>query len=202
MPYAADHKPRTRERIVDSARELFNQRGFVDVSIDQIMTRAGLTRGGFYNHFPSKEDLFVEVVRAYQHFNPAERWSEIEFDPGQSGVAFARQMVNAYLSLAHLEDVAGHCPMIALPSDVAHASPGVKLAYRGLVERMARVFAAGLPGDDDVSRSGGLALTSLCVGSMVLARTFDDPAFRNDIREAARALALDLITEPAGFEPD
>jgi AcrR family transcriptional regulator len=196
MPYHAEHKSRTRERIVDCARELFNSRGFVDVSIDQIMAHAGLTRGGFYNHFQSKEDLFVEVVHAYEHFNPAERWDTIEFDLSESGTAFARQMINAYLSRAHLDDIAGHCPMIALPSDVAHASPRVKQAYRNLVERMAGVLANGMPATEGDARPRGLALTALCVGSMVLARTFDDPAFRDDIREAARSMALDLIEDP------
>lgn len=197
MPYAADRKQKTRARIVDSARELFNRKGFVEVSIDEIMAHTGLTRGGFYNHFASKEDLFVEAVRAYEHFNPAERWAEIEFDLSKVGSAFARQLIDAYLSRTHLEDVAGHCPMIALPSDVARASPRVKQAYQALVERMAGVFAAGMPrtknGD---AQQRGLALTALCVGSMVLARTFDDHAFRDEIREAAHSMALGLI-DPA-----
>lgn len=196
MPYTTEHKLRTRERIVDCARELFNHKGFVDVSIDEIMAHAGLTRGGFYNHFTSKEDLFVEVVRAYEHFNPAERWADIEFDLSKSGSAFARQLINAYLSRTHLDDVGGHCPMIALPSDVAHASPRVKDAYRNLVESMAGVFAAGMPRANGDAEQRGLALTALCVGSMVLARTFDDQTFRNDIREAARSMALGLIEEP------
>ena len=196
MPYTTEHKLKTRERIVECARELFNHKGFVEVSIDEIMAHAGLTRGGFYNHFASKEDLFVEVVQAYEHFNPAERWAEIEFDLSKSGSAFARQLINAYLSRVHLDDVGGHCPMIALPSDVAHASPRVKQAYRNLVESMAGMFAAGMPRANGDAQQRGLALTALCVGSMVLARTFDDQTFRNDIREAARSMALGLIEEP------
>ncbi|HEY6943359.1 TetR/AcrR family transcriptional regulator [Dokdonella sp.] len=198
MPYAAEHKSRTRERIVDSARDLFNRKGFVDVSIDEIMARAGLTRGGFYGHFASKEDLFVEVVRAYEEFDPSARWHDIAFDVRAPANAFARQMVDAYLSRSHLDDVAGHCPMIALPSDVAHGTARVKQAYRALVERMSGVFAAGLAGDDDTARQRGLALTALCVGGMVLARTFDDDAFREAIRAATHALAAEIVDAGSG----
>ncbi|GAA0708585.1 TetR/AcrR family transcriptional regulator [Dokdonella soli] len=197
MPYTAEHKLKTRERIVESARALFNRRGFVEVSIDEIMAHAGLTRGGFYNHFPSKEDLFVEVVGAYQHFNPAARWDGVEFDPCSGGSTFARQLINVYLSRIHLDDVDGHCPMISLPSDVAHAGPRVKEAYRKLVEGMTGVFAAGMPHANGDAQQRGLALTALCVGSMVLARTFEDHAFRDEIREAARTMALELVDGPA-----
>src|SRR5262249_42307870 len=59
VPYPAEHKFRTRARIVESARRLFNRHGFEQVSIDQIMAGAGLTRGGFYHHFGSKDELFA-----------------------------------------------------------------------------------------------------------------------------------------------
>src|ERR1700758_4044983 len=111
MPYTAEHKQKTRTRIVECARELFNRRGFTEVSIDEIMQRAGLTRGGFYNHFQTKEELFAEAIAAYQNFNPAQRWEGIGFDRTDCHGVHARNMVNAYLSDAHLEDIEGHCPM-------------------------------------------------------------------------------------------
>jgi TetR/AcrR family transcriptional repressor of nem operon len=55
MPYSLTHKQETRERIVNSARRLFNRKGFTEVTIDEIMKHAGLTRGGFYRHFDTKE---------------------------------------------------------------------------------------------------------------------------------------------------
>ena len=58
MPYSPEHKQQTRERIIECARMLFNRHGFDRVTIDMVMERAALTRGGFYNHFKSKEDLF------------------------------------------------------------------------------------------------------------------------------------------------
>ncbi|MGH6894531.1 MAG: TetR/AcrR family transcriptional regulator, partial [Dongiaceae bacterium] len=63
MPYPAGHREQVRERIVRSARELFNRRGFEGTSVDAIMASAGLTRGGFYSYFRTKEELYAEAIR-------------------------------------------------------------------------------------------------------------------------------------------
>lgn len=201
MPYSQTHKRATRARIVEHARRLFNHRGFSDVSIDEIMAAAGLTRGGFYNHFRTKEDLFVEAVAAYAECNPAEHWDTVSFDPAARGAALARQMVDAYLSHEHLGDVDWHCPLIALPSDVARAGPRVRRAWRQLFETMAGVLGQGAGADGDAAaRERGLALAALCVGAMVAARTFDDATFGEEVREAARSLARALADgEAAAF---
>ena len=60
MPYPVGHRGQVRKKIVDSARRLFNQRGFENVSVDSIMAHAGLTRGGFYSYFDSKSDLYAD----------------------------------------------------------------------------------------------------------------------------------------------
>ena len=65
MPYSTEHKQRTRARIVEAARVLFNRHGFEQVSIDQVMKSAGLTRGGFYNHFRNKEELYAEAIASF-----------------------------------------------------------------------------------------------------------------------------------------
>ena len=194
MPYTAEHKQKTRQRIVECARELFNRRGFSEVSIDEIMRRAGLTRGGFYNHFKAKEELYAETVAAYMHFDPSQRWHDIQFDPQATGTACAQQMVNIYLSTAHLEDIEGHCPLVALPADAVRAGPQARMAYCKLVEHMADTLSNGLEGfAGEEARQRGLAITALCVGGMVLARTIDDPAFVEEVRQAARDMALKLI---------
>lgn len=77
---------------------------------------------------------------------------------------------------------------------MARATPRVKASYRKLLEGMAGIFQVGVsPGSGEEPRDRGLALATLCVGGMVLARTFDDPAFGNEIREAVRILALEFI---------
>src|ERR671931_2299848 len=63
MPYAPEHKRETRQKILESARRLFNRRGFSEVSIGEVMQHAGLTHGGFYRHFNDKDELYAEAVR-------------------------------------------------------------------------------------------------------------------------------------------
>jgi TetR/AcrR family transcriptional regulator, transcriptional repressor for nem operon len=65
MPYSPEHKRDTRGRILESGRRLFNKKGFSEVSIDEVMENAGLTRGGFYRHFKDKDELYAEAVRRF-----------------------------------------------------------------------------------------------------------------------------------------
>src|SRR5450755_73183 len=120
MPYAAGHRARTKGKIIDSARRLFNRRGFEIVSITQIMAGAGLTHGGFYSYFKSKSDLYTEVLNCF--FTDPEWkdcWEGVEVDLSSSDVG--QQVVKAYLSRQHFEDVENSCPMVALPTDVARS---------------------------------------------------------------------------------
>src|SRR5262245_10293999 len=103
MPYRPDHRPRTRARIVRSARILFNRRGFEDVSIDDVMAHAGLTRGGFYRHFRTKGELYAEAIALSVAETPWSRWDGVDVD--FSAADAARQLVDAYLSRQHFEDV-------------------------------------------------------------------------------------------------
>jgi len=96
MPYGPDHKPRTRHRIIEAARRLFNLRGFSDVSIDEIMSEAGLTRGGFYKHFARKEDLYQEAVLEFICKDAPDAWQRKHVDPSQSGPALARMILEAF----------------------------------------------------------------------------------------------------------
>jgi AcrR family transcriptional regulator len=195
MPYAPEHKEQTRARIVECARRMFNRHGFEAVSIDQIMASAGLTRGGFYHHFANKEELYSEAITSYVCCDPA---VELMFAGPARQVVL--QMVNAYLSRQHLEDIDRHCPMIALPSDVARAGPAVRRTYEMLLGGMVGVLERGVEPADGDARRAALALAALCVGGMVLARTIEDGDLASEIREAARALALDVAGLGAAAE--
>ncbi len=191
MPYRPEHKQETRERIVESARQLFNRRGFSDVSIDEIMSDAGLTRGGFYNHFDTKDELYCEAVAAYTQCNPTDRWDGVTFDMNGSGRTLAHELINAYLSSEHLGDIDGQCPMISLPSDVARAGPEVRSVYQRLLQGMGSMIEEGLKSENaQTRRRTALAITALCIGSMVVARTVDDEEFANEMREASRQFIL------------
>jgi TetR/AcrR family transcriptional regulator, transcriptional repressor for nem operon len=145
MRYPAQRRQETRDRIINSARRLFNRRGFGEVTIDEIMRHAGLTRGGFYKHFDTKEQLYAHAVRQFLCMKAPERWQKKHVDACARGTELARMIVDAYLSREHLADRDGSCPLIALPSDVARGGKAVKAAFRDVLGKMIQVFAANLP---------------------------------------------------------
>ena len=195
MPYPPEHKQRTRERILDSARAVFNRKGFAEASIDEIMQRAGLTRGGFYHHFRYKDELFVETIRARGACNPAERWQDVELDFQGDPAKVARQLVKAYLSREHLADRDYHCPLAALPSDVAHSGTAVRRAYRQLLANMAKLIGDGMDSRVGADPDRALAITALCVGALLVGRTVPDRAFAQRVVDAARSLALEQMED-------
>ena len=152
------------------------------------MTGAGLTRGGFYRHFKTKDELYSEAMAQFLCRNPPEEWQRKHVNPCAEGPALARMIMDAYLSKDHLEDRDGPCPTAALASDVSRSGAPVKKAFRMVLETMLTVFAAALPGPDAHERA--LALVSLCVGAMVVARAVDDPALADALRVAAREHVL------------
>jgi TetR/AcrR family transcriptional repressor of nem operon len=188
MPYPPEHKEETRQRILRSAARLFNRRGFADVTIDEIMTEAGLTHGGFYRHFGGKDELYAEAVRQFLHKEVREGWQLKHARPCEADQPRAKFVVDAYLSRDHLDDVDGSCPLIGLSSDVARSGQSVKAAYRDVAESMIRVFQANLDGAE--AREHALVLLALCVGGMVLARAIDDDALADELRHAAHMHAL------------
>lgn len=190
MPYTAEHKERTRARIVESARKLFNRHGFEQVSIETIMSEAGLTRGGFYNHFESKDELYAAAVASFATCNPFRK--DVAKTPTADPRDMARRLVNLYLSDEVLEDIENHCPLYALPGDVARAGLTPQRAYTDLIRNLARIYEHALKDFSD-GEQRAQAIVALCVGGMVLARTTDDPTLRATLRAAARHQALMLL---------
>ena len=190
MPYTAEHKERTRAKIVESARKLFNRHGFEQVSIETIMSEAGLTRGGFYNHFQSKDELYAAAVASFTSCNPFRK--DIAATPSTEPREMARRLVNLYLSDKVLEDIENHCPLYALPGDVARAGLSPQKAYTDLIRNLVGVYQGALKEFGNAEQRAQ-AIVALCVGGMVLARTTDDPALRATLRASARQQALILL---------
>jgi len=186
MPYTAEHKQETRTRIIKSARRLFNRNGFAEVTIDEIMDDAGLTRGGFYKHFAAKEDLSQAAVLQFICNEMPENWQRTHIDPQARGRALARMIVDAYLSREHYDDRDASCPMIALPSDVARGNRGVKDAFRQVLQMILTVFEDNAPRGKMSKRDQALATAATVIGGMVLARALDDPELSDELRDAAR----------------
>ena len=108
MPYPAGHREQVRQRIVESARRLFNPSGFEGASVDSIMAHAGLTRGGFYSYFDSKSDLYAEALGCFfTDPNWMSNWEGVHVDLGSAEAG--PEIVRAYLSRQHLDDVEKSC---------------------------------------------------------------------------------------------
>ena len=165
---------------MQSARRLFNRHGFDGVSLKQIMAGAGLTHGGFYSYFECKSDLYVEVLGCF--FTDPEWkscWEGVEVDLAAGDVG--PQVVNAYLSRQHFEDVANSCPMTALPTDVARGSVSTKRAFETVFRAMVSVLERSTVKNGGPRREQAQAIAALCVGGMVVARALADRELRRRI---------------------
>lgn len=193
MPYSSEHKERTRLKIVETARILFNRHGFQNVTIDRVMAEAGLTRGGFYNHFKSKEALFSAAVSGFLTGRGAQWREEAGVDVTSLRPEMAQHMIDAYLSNKHLGDRDGQCPMIALPSDVARANTDVQNAFQDLLTAMVWLFETNMGSAAESKRQEALTIAALCVGGMVLARTLPDSTLAEEVRSAAHDAATEVF---------
>ncbi len=192
MPYSEEHKQETRQKILESARRLFNKKGFAEVSIDEVMENAGLSHGGFYRHFRGKAELFAEAVRRFLCAEAPKPWQRNRAAPAAAHMPRSKRVVDAYFSRAHFDDRESCCPLVALPSDVARSGDGVKKAYREVLEKLVDIFEADFGSDleEPEKSERGLALVALCIGGIVAARCVDDPTLASNLRRAAHRHAL------------
>jgi TetR/AcrR family transcriptional repressor of nem operon len=164
-----------RERIIASAARLFREKGFDGVGVDAIMEDAGLTHGGFYRHFRSKEDLAAEAVARCFAVNTE----------GQKPHDSLCDLVSAYLSPAHRDDPGGGCVLAALGGDIARQGPKVRRRMTDYVRQSIERLAGRRAGA--ARRRRAIATLSGLVGGLVLARAVDDPALSDEILAAAKA---------------
>ena len=181
---SAAEKQKSHERILDAAARLMRERGIEATSVADVMKAAGLTHGGFYKHFPSKQALVAEAFR-----HAAEgllSGAEAESAPDGPARAEARaRYVARYLSGEHAGDSGHGCPVAALGADLARDDGAARSEATRALERMAAILGPDTPGEND----SGLALTALLVGTVTLARLADRPDLSARILEAGRHAA-------------
>ncbi len=160
---------KNRRRILAEASRLFREKGFEAVGVAEVMKAAGLTHGGFYGHFASKEDLMWRMHRARR---------------GREG-RLGREcpdFLNAYLSPAHRDDPAGGCPMAALAADVRlrpeAARSAMTAGIRSQIARMEAALADGVPED---RRREAIGTYAAMLGALILARAVDEPVLSDEI---------------------
>ena len=172
-----------RERILDSAAQLFRERGVDGVGLNELMQAAGLTRGGFYGHFESKEDLVAQASRRALQKN-----REARAKMADQGLA---SWVNFYLSDAHCERVGEGCGVTGLVADAARGGPAMREVFSEGVEGFTKALQALMPGDTDAERrEQAMARLATMVGGLLLGRAVADPALSHELREAAKKAVL------------
>lgn len=155
------------------------------------MAGAGLTHGGFYSYFKSKSDLYTEVLGCFfTDPNWKSCWEGVEVDLVSADVG--PQVVRAYLSKQHFEDVENSCPMVALPSDVSRSGESVKRAFETVFRAMVSVLERGSIENGQSRRTAAQATAALCVGGMVVARAMVSRKLADELRDACMEVALKL----------
>jgi TetR/AcrR family transcriptional regulator, transcriptional repressor for nem operon len=168
-----------REKIVATAAQLFRKNGFDGVGLDAIMESAGLTHGGFYRHFRSKDDLAAEAV-AHGLATNADRQAEL---PSLDA------LVSSYLSSEHRADLASGCTIAALGSDMTRQGKAVRRALAAHVRAQIDRLAGWTDGPNAVARRRrAIATLAELVGALILARAVDDAALSDEILDAGRAV--------------
>ncbi|HVL76507.1 MAG TPA: TetR/AcrR family transcriptional regulator [Noviherbaspirillum sp.] len=181
MRYPKEHKEETRRRIVDKAGERFRNEGIEAVGLANLMQSVGLTVGGFYAHFGSREDLVAEACEAGFARTTAALRSYLDTQPrGERTAAF----IDAYLSPQHRDEPGAGCMIAANGAELARHPASTRAAFTAQVDAWIGLIDAVLA--EDGLKADARALAAGLVGTMVLARAVNDPARSDAFLESGR----------------
>lgn len=186
MPYPEGHKVKVRGRIIESAAKAFRANGVRDISVPAIMKGAGLTHGGFYSHFDSKEHLVSETCRFAVNDTIELLRRAVEQEPNRSGILV---VIDHYLSPDHRDNTEIGCIFPALSGEISRLSEEVRQVFTEELERVIE-YLSDLA---EVDSSKGRALFSLLIGTLVLARSVNDSSISDSILESGRQQAKRMI---------
>src|SRR4051812_1417324 len=184
MRYSKDHKQETHARIVKKASVRLREKGAHGIGVADLMKEAGLTHGGFYAHFDSREAL---VIEAFSHAmdRSTERWRKLaEATPPDQRLA---GIVNAYLTATHRDDPGHGCAIPTLGAEIARESPKTRKAFAARLEQMIDMLAAQIPDlPPKAARKQAIASLATMMGTLVLARIAGSGEFSDEILDAGR----------------
>lgn len=189
MKVTREQAEQNRQRVVETAARLFREKGFDGVSVPDLMKSAGLTHGGFYGQFSSKEDLMAEAcAKAFHDTN--QRWREMRDRAPQKALA---AIASLYVSPDHRDHPGDGCILPALGVDAARQGLPVRSVVTEAARELISILAEVIPGRTAKARhEQALASCAAMVGAVVLARTVTDAALSDDILEAVRTRMVKL----------
>lgn len=183
MKVSREQAAENRSRVVEVAGRLFRERGFDGIGVADLMQAAGLTHGGFYGQFESKDQLAAEATERALERN-AEAWQRMASDGGDPLAA----LLQGYLSLRHRDRTGEGCVLAALAADVARSgTPALRRIFTQGLEALLGRLTALLPGRSKAARRRkALAKAAAMIGALILARAADDAALSEELLAAVR----------------
>jgi len=172
MRYEPDHKERTHQKIVKSAARQFRAEGMNGAGVVKLMKASGLTHGGFYKHFTSKDNLFAEAIDESVREIGARLTNWAKEAP--SGEAW-KEIVKKYLSIEHCKHPGMGCPVAALAPDIARTQSATRAKIRKSIEAYKKQLLEFMPGGNAEEKQENFVLIfTAMVGAMTVARTMSD----------------------------
>jgi len=178
-----------RQAVVEAAGRLFREHGVKGVGLAELMGAAGLTHGGFYKQFQSKDNLVAEACTAALAEGPL-KWTRIVDAAGARREAPLAALVRHYLSPAHRDRIGEGCALAGLGPDAVRHDASLRQRFEDAVRAHAGVIERALPASS-AGQDEALATLSTMVGALLLARMVEDEAFSRQILDAASARLLD-----------
>ena len=198
MRYSKEHKFQTHARIVKRASVRLREKGAHGIGVADLMKDAGLTHGGFYAHFDSREAL---VIEAFTHAmdRSTERWRKLsEQTPVEKRLS---KIVNTYLAPVHRDDPGHGCAVPALAAEIARESAKTRRVFAGRMEQMIDMLADQFPGmPRKVARKQAMAALATMMGSLVMARVAGNTELSDEILKSGRDAVLGRAN-PAAKKP-
>jgi TetR/AcrR family transcriptional repressor of nem operon len=194
MRYSREHKLETHARIVRKASVRLRERGAHGIGVADLMKDAGLTHGGFYAHFDTREALVIEAF-AYAMDRSRERWRKLaEKTSPDKRLA---TIVDSYLTAVHRDDPGHGCAIPALGAEIARESPKTRKAFSAKLDQMIEMIAAQVPATPHkASRKRALGTLATMMGTLVLARIAGSGDFSDEILGAGREAVLGRAGAP------
>jgi TetR/AcrR family transcriptional repressor of nem operon len=189
MRYSKEHKQETHARIVKKASVRLREKGAHGIGVADLMKDAGLTHGGFYAHFDSREALVIEAF-GYAMDRATERWRKLaEQTPPEKRLA---TIVESYLTPVHRDDPGHGCAIPALSAEIARENPKTRKAFAAKLEQMIEMIVEQMPDlPPKTARKCAMASLATMMGTLVLARVAGSGEFSDDILGAGREAVLE-----------
>jgi TetR/AcrR family transcriptional regulator, transcriptional repressor for nem operon len=194
MRYSKEHKLETHARIVRKASVRLREKGAHGVGVADLMKDAGLTHGGFYAHFASREQLVIEAF-AFAMDRSIERWRKLAAEtPPAERLAV---IVASYLSPAHRDDPGRGCAVPALGAEIARESPKTRKVFAAKMEAMIEAIASDVvDASPKAARKRAMAILATMMGSLLMARVAGSGELSDTILQSGRDAALAMASQP------